>query len=80
MQVLYARCGGLDVHQKTVVACVMLTQPNGKVDKSIRTFATTDGGSVDLSGLVSQSAGQSCGDGVNGSVLATDLQCIGRSV
>ena len=41
MQVLYARCGGLDVHQKTVVAGVMLTQPNGKVDKSIRTFATT---------------------------------------
>ena len=41
MQVLYARCCGLDVHKKTVVACVMLTQPNGKVDKSIRTFATT---------------------------------------
>lgn len=41
MQVLYARCGGLDVHQKTVVACVMITQPNGKVDKSTRTFATT---------------------------------------
>jgi hypothetical protein len=30
-----------DVHQKTVGACVMITQPNGKVDKSIRTFATT---------------------------------------
>ncbi len=30
-----------DVHQKTVVACVMITQANGKVDKSIRTFATT---------------------------------------
>ncbi len=41
MQVLYARCGGLDVHQKTVVACVMITQPNAKVDKSTRTFATT---------------------------------------
>ena len=41
MQVLYARCCGLDVHKKTVVACVMLTLPNGKVDKSIRTFATT---------------------------------------
>jgi transposase len=41
MQVLYSRCCGLDVHQKTVVACVMITQANGKVDKSIRTFATT---------------------------------------
>ena len=41
MQVLYSRCCGLDVHQKTLVACVMITQTNGKVDKSICTFATT---------------------------------------
>ncbi len=41
MQVLYERCCGLDVHMKTVIACVMITQANGKVDKSIRTFATT---------------------------------------
>src|SRR5438477_8310428 len=48
MQVLYSRCCGLDVHQKTVVACVMITQPNGKVDKSIRTFATTTAALLDL--------------------------------
>jgi transposase len=41
MQALYARCCGLDVHMKTVVACVMITQANGKVTKSTRTFATT---------------------------------------
>jgi len=40
-QVLYSRCVGLDVHQKTVGACVMFTLANGKVDKNIRTFATT---------------------------------------
>jgi hypothetical protein len=80
MQVLYARCSGLDVHQKTVVACVMLTQANGKVDKSIRTFATTTAALLTEAGLVSQSAGQSCGDGVNGSGLAADLQCIGRPI
>src|SRR5207248_6688736 len=48
MQVLSSRCCGLDVHQKTVVACVMITQPNGKVDKSIRTFATTTAALLDL--------------------------------
>jgi hypothetical protein len=48
MQVLYARCCGLDVHQKTVVACVMITQANGKVNKSIRTFATTTGALMTL--------------------------------
>jgi transposase len=41
MQVLYERCVGLDVHKKTVVACVMLTAPTGEVQKQIRTFATT---------------------------------------
>ena len=41
MQVLFARCAGLDVHKKTVVACVMLTLLNGEVRKQVRTFATT---------------------------------------
>jgi transposase len=35
MQVVYERCAGLDVHKKTVVACVL--KPEGK---EIRTFAT----------------------------------------
>ncbi len=41
MQVVYERCAGLDVHKKTVVVCVLLTAPNGKVQKQFRTFATT---------------------------------------
>jgi transposase len=41
MQVLFARCAGLDVHKKTVVACVMLTLLSGEVSKQVRTFATT---------------------------------------
>lgn len=40
MQVLSPRCSGLDLHKKTVVACVMISYPNGKVEKSIRTFST----------------------------------------
>lgn len=41
MQVLYERCCGLDVHKKTVVACVVITSPEEPVHKQIRTFATT---------------------------------------
>src|SRR6266567_164903 len=41
LQVLYARCAGRDVHQKTVVACVLLTAAEGRERKEIRTFATT---------------------------------------
>jgi transposase len=44
MQVVYERCCGLDVHKKTVVACRLLSQQKGTVEKSIRTFATTTNG------------------------------------
>lgn len=40
MQVIYPRCAGLDVHEKTVVATVMVTQEDGKVQKTQRTFRT----------------------------------------
>src|SRR5262245_35660824 len=40
MEVLYPRCCGLDVHKKTVVACLLITEPNGKVQKEVRTFTT----------------------------------------
>ena len=40
MEVLYARCAGLDVHQKSVVACAR-TVADGKVSRTVRTFGTT---------------------------------------
>jgi len=40
MQVVSARCCGLDVHKKTVIACVLLTDSEGGVRKHVRTFAT----------------------------------------
>jgi transposase len=40
MQVIYQRCAGIDVHKKTVVVCVLLTQADGTVQKQTRTFAT----------------------------------------
>src|SRR5712671_4432427 len=40
MRVVHARCCGLDVHQKTVVACVVLTEADGSVQQQTRTFGT----------------------------------------
>jgi transposase len=48
MQLLYERCAGLDVHKKTIVACLMLTLLNGQVHKQVRTFATTTAGLLAL--------------------------------
>lgn len=40
MQVVHARCCGLDVHKKSVVACVLVTEPDGSVRRQVRTFGT----------------------------------------
>jgi len=39
VDVLY-RCCGLDVHKKTVVACLVTTHASGQADKALRTFGT----------------------------------------
>ena len=49
MDVLHACCAGLDVHKKTVVACVRRVDPAGKVFKTIKTFATMTADLLDLS-------------------------------
>jgi transposase len=40
VEVLHDRCCGLDVHQKTVVACLITPGRGGQVQKEIRTFGT----------------------------------------
>ena len=40
MDVVHARCCGLDVHKKSVVACALVTQSDGSVERHMRTFGT----------------------------------------
>jgi transposase len=40
MEVLYPRCGGLDVHKDTVVACARV-QTGGEIRREVATFSTT---------------------------------------
>lgn len=40
MQVVHTRCCGLDVHKKTVIACVLITDADGPVRRLVRTFGT----------------------------------------
>lgn len=48
MRVVNRRCGGLDVHQRSVVACVLLTELDGTVYREVRSFGTM---TVDLLAL-----------------------------
>ncbi len=49
MRVVHERCCGLDVHKKTVVACILITQATGEVQRHIRTFSTMTAGLLALS-------------------------------
>ena len=40
MEVIHTRCCGLDVHKKSVVACVLITHTDGQVERQVRTFKT----------------------------------------
>jgi len=41
MQTLVQRGCGLDVHQATIIACLLVVLKNGPVRKNMRTFGTT---------------------------------------
>lgn len=40
MELIHTHCAGLDVHKKTVVACIRIPGPDGKPLKHTRTFST----------------------------------------
>ncbi len=40
MHVVYERCCGMDVHKASVVACLLLTERDGRTRKEVRTFGT----------------------------------------
>jgi transposase len=40
MRIIHPRCCGLDIHKKIVVACLIISDPDGTQHKTIRTFST----------------------------------------
>jgi transposase len=49
MELIHARCAGLDVHKDSVVACVRIQQDD-RVRHEVRTFGTTTSALMDLAG------------------------------
>jgi transposase len=48
MRVVYERCCGLDVHKEMVVACVLVSGPQGQPIREVRTFGSMTGELQDL--------------------------------
>lgn len=51
MEVIYARCAGLDVHKKTVVACVRIAR-DGPPLQEVRTYETSTSGLLALADVL----------------------------
>jgi transposase len=49
MDIVYPRCSGLDIHKKSVVACVIVPGTNGEARRTVRTFGTMTADLLDLS-------------------------------
>jgi transposase len=49
MDIIHACCAGLDVHKKTVVACIRVVGPDGAISREVRTFGTMTGELLALS-------------------------------
>jgi transposase len=49
MEVVYSRCAGLDVHKKSVTACVLISEAGRRPSRQIRTFSTMTGDLEQLS-------------------------------
>ncbi len=56
MDVLNACCAGLDVHKKTVVACVLRTGPDGREQAQVRSFGTTTAELLELADWLAESS------------------------
>ncbi len=57
MEVVYARCCGLDIHKKLVVACLIVPGPDGTAQKEVRSFGTM---TADLLALADWLAAAGC--------------------
>lgn len=56
MEVVYARCAGLDVHKKRILACVRVANESGHIERKVKTFGTTTGDLMVLSDWLRSSA------------------------
>jgi transposase len=49
MEVVYARCAGLDVHKKKILACVRVADQRRSIERQVKTFGTTTGELIAMS-------------------------------
>ena len=69
MEIIYERCCGLDIHKKSITACVIVGRK-----KEIKTFGTMTGRLAANDSVPQRAQGSNDGNGEYGVALETDLQ------
>ena len=80
VQVVYSRCCGLDGHQKSVVACVLLRDPDGTLHREVHRFGAMTADLLALNDWLNMQRVQQVAmesTGVYWSVLAAGFQHAG---
>jgi hypothetical protein len=75
MELLHRRCCGLDVHNKTVVACLRLVS-DGQVTTKVWTFQMTTA-DLALVGVAGDKRLRACGDGSDPRLLEAGVTYFG---
>src|SRR2546421_3679334 len=80
MDVVYTRCCGLDIHKKTVVACLILSTEGAEPIKELRTFRTMTADLLALADWLQEAGCTHVAHGKHRGLLAPGLQPARRSV
>ena len=73
MKVEYRCCAGLDVHKRTVVACVLKGELGKDPVSETKSFGTTTAEVMEMLGVAPRARGDPCGHGSHGQLLDADL-------
>jgi hypothetical protein len=79
MEVVYRRCGGIDVHKGSISVCVLLMEEEG-AKKQVRRFGTMTGDLLELSQWLQQLGVTHVAMGVDRSLLETSVESVGGAV
>ena len=80
MQVIHRCCAGLDVHQKTISACVSVCKPDGSKTREVRVFGAFTRDLLALADWLKQRGVTHVAMGSDGGLLAAGVGGAGGAV
>ena len=80
MEVQHARCCGVDIHKRSITACVLIRESGRKEQKYIREFATTTSEILHCADWLRMLGVTHVGHGIYGRLLAASLEFVGRAI